>query len=216
MVYSRDNLQRVAEVPIPLLSSYHNLNAFEDPNNEDLLSLRILAHDPPNTRVELEECFSDLYTAKSVPLCDSIFEFNIDVKKSRLVSSRRLAPDAAPCELPHQNDAWGFRSKFMYTNPRSDGAEWADSLQKVNLENGECSDVITFGDGVYAGAPIFVPRKDAKTEDDGYVFTQLYRSISHGTDVCILDSLTMEKLATLRLAKPVPYQFHGTWYGGVF
>jgi all-trans-8'-apo-beta-carotenal 15,15'-oxygenase len=225
MIYSKETLERVAEVPLPLMSTYHHLDAFEDDCEDDdgnattgrVLKFRTLAHDPPESRIEVETAFSDLYSAPSVPRCRTILEYMIDPKTSRLLSSRKIATDATPCELPDRNWGWGYCTKYVYTNAGEDGVEWANSLEKVDLETGECSGVVSFGEGVYSGAPNFFPRSDdddANSEDDGYVFTQLYNSNDHSTDVCILDAVSMEKLAVLRLAKPVPFQFHGTWVPG--
>ena len=240
MIFSKETLEKVAEVPLPLMSTYHHLDAFEDDYESDdndndgnaastrrVLKVRTLAHDPPESRIEFETAVSDLYSAQSLPRCQTILEFVIDItpqkNTSRLLSTRTITTDAfASCELPDRNWEWGYRTKYIYTNccAGSDD-ECADSLQKVDLETGECSTVVAFGEGVYAGAPIFVPRRsnddDSKlSEDDGYVFTQLYNSNEHTTDVCILDAVSMEKLAVLRLAKPVPLQFHGTWVPGLW
>jgi all-trans-8'-apo-beta-carotenal 15,15'-oxygenase len=216
MIFSKATLEMVAEVSLPLLSFYHHLNAFEEEGGGGVLKFRTLVHDPPESRIDLEKSFSDLYSAPRGPVCRAMVEYTIDVKSNRVVESRRLAPNAAPCELPDMHYAWGYRTKFAYTNPCEDHVEWSNSLQKVNLESGECSDVISFGEGVFAFAPIFVPKQDAKVEDDGYLFTQLYRSHDHGTDVCILDAKSMKTIAILRLEKPVPYSFHGTWYTGAW
>jgi all-trans-8'-apo-beta-carotenal 15,15'-oxygenase len=140
----------------------------------------------------------------------------MNIGECRTVSTRPVAPDAALCELPDVNHAWGYRKRYAYTNPREEDVDFGNSLQKVDMETGKCSKVITFGEGVLAGAGIFVPKKNAKKEDDGYVLTQLYRSKDHGSDICILDATSMKKLALLRLEKPVPYQFHGAWYPGAW
>ena len=145
-----------------------------------------------------------------------MMEYHIDIHECRMVSSRPVAPKAALCEFPEMNNAWGHRKRYAYTNTREEGVDFTNSLQKVDMDTGECSDLISFGDGVYAGSPVFVPKDSAQKEDDGYIFTQLYRAKDHSSDVCILDATSMKKLAQLRLAKPVPYQFHGCWYPGAF
>jgi all-trans-8'-apo-beta-carotenal 15,15'-oxygenase len=168
---------------------------------------------PEESREELEANFGNMYSAKNIPLCH-IMEYRMDVASRQMLSSRRIAPQAAPCELPEVNSQWGFRKQYVYVNVRQQGADFSDSLQKVDLESGTCSDVVSFGEGVYAGGPVFCPKPDAKTEDDGYLLAQLYRSHDHGSDVCILDAKTMNTLAILRLNAPVPYQFHGVFFEG--
>jgi len=238
MIFSKETLEKVAEVPLPLISTYHHLDAFEDDfdfqdddgiiTSRRVLKFRTLAHDPPESRIAFETAVSDLYSATSLPRCQTILECVIYIapnkyNRSRLLSTRTIVADAfASCELPDRNWEWGYRTKYIYTNCCAGiEDECADSLQKVDLETSECSTVVSFGEGVYAGAPIFVPRRnndgdDSKLlEDDGYVITQLYNSNEHSTDVCILDAMSMKKFTVLRLAKPVPFQFHGTWVPGL-
>ena len=212
MIFSKKTLDCIARVSLPLLSTYHLLDAFDDGN---VVTLRVLVHEPPNSRNRVEECFSDMYSAEDLPLC-RMMEYCMDVESGKMISSRRIAPDAAPCELPDMNMAWGYRKRYIYTNTREEGVDFTNSLQKVDLDTGKCSNLISFGDDVYAGSPIFVPKEDAKKEDDGYVLAQLYRAKEHGSDICILDARSMKKVTQLRLARPVPYQFHGAWFPGLF
>lgn len=221
MIFSKETLECIARIPLPLLSSYHMIDSFESTDggrsssSSDTLTFRVLVHDPPDSRVELERCFSDLYRAGELPLC-KIMEYTVDVTEAALVGSRMVAPEARPCELPDVNHAWGYRKRFVYTNTREDHVSFSNSLQKVDMETGRCSHVVSFGEGVFAGAPLFVATNEAKDEDDGYVFAQLYRTEEHSSDICILDAKTMERIALLRLESPVPYQFHGAWQSGRF
>jgi all-trans-8'-apo-beta-carotenal 15,15'-oxygenase len=72
--------------------------------------------------------------------------------------------------------------------------------------------MISFGETSFAGNPIFVPKANAETEDDGYILSQVYRSDEHRSDIVILDAATMKQLALLRLDHHMTYQFHGEWY----
>ena len=215
LIFSKRTLECVARIPLPLFSTYHLIDAYEKPdkNNPNILILRTMVH-PEDSREELETQFGDMYSAKDIPLCH-FMEYEMDVASGQMLSSRRIALQAAPCELPEVNSEWkSFRKQYVYVNARQPGADFTDSLQKIDLDSGTASDIVSFGEGVYAGNPIFWPKLDANTEDDGYLVTQLYRSHDHGSDVCILNSKTMEKLALFRLNAPVPYQFHGVCYQG--
>jgi all-trans-8'-apo-beta-carotenal 15,15'-oxygenase len=212
MIFSKETLECVAKVQLPLMSTYHLIDAFEPDEEGKLLTFRALVHGPPaSERIEVEKCFADLYRARKLPLC-IIMEYTVDVESGTLKASRQVASNARPCELPDLNNAWGYKKRYVYTNTREDDADFTNSIQKVDLETGKCSDVISFGEGVYAGTPIFVPRSGGKFEDDGYVMVQLYRSLEHRSDVCILDTRTLKKLTLLQLESHVPYQFHGAWY----
>ncbi|KAL3918643.1 MAG: hypothetical protein SGILL_004140, partial [Bacillariaceae sp.] len=174
MVFSKETLQCVAKIQVPLLSTYHLVDAFEptakDENdgNEKPLTFRALIHGPPaDERIEVEKCFSDLYRAGKLPLC-IIMEYTMDLTNGTLKESRQIAPEARPCELPDMNSAWGYKKRYLYTNTREDHVAFTNSIQKVDLETGKCSKVVSFGDGAFAGAPVFVRKPDGKAEDDGY------------------------------------------------
>jgi all-trans-8'-apo-beta-carotenal 15,15'-oxygenase len=226
MIFSKNTLDCVARIPLPLLSCYHLIDSYEtttSSNDETLLTIRVVVHEPTDSRIEIERCFSDLYRTANVPLC-KIMEYKVNVKDSTYVDSKTVAPTARPFELPDMNHGWGYKKRYVYTNTREDHVSFANSIQKIDMETGECSSVITFGESVYAGAPIFVPKQSKEVgtnaseeeEDDGYILTQLYRANDHKSDICILDAKTMTKLTLLRLEHPVPYQFHGAWYPGNF
>lgn len=211
-VFSKDTMECLAQVPLPAFSTYHQIDAFEDPSNPNLLFFRALVHDPPNSREQLEEGFKDMYTKSRIPLCQ-IMQYTLDIRNQRFVDSIRVAPTANLCELPDMNADWkSYRKRFMWANVRTKDAGYVNSLQKVDLDTGECSDIIDFGETTFAGNPIFVPKPDPQREDDGYILCQLYRSAKHRSDVVILDAATMKEVALLRLDSHVTYQFHGDWY----
>lgn len=215
LVFSKESLELVAKVPLPILSTYHQIDAFEDPSNSGLITFRTLVHEPSSSRTRLEEGFKDLYSHTKLPLCQ-IMEYVIDIEAAQLLSSRRVAPHANLCELPDSNAEWGYGKRYIWTNTRTDNAGFLNSLQKVDLGTEKCSEVISFGDTVYAGNPIFISKPEATREDDGYIVSQLYRSDDHLSDIVILDASTMKQLTLLRLQSHVPYQFHGQWCPGVF
>lgn len=144
----------------------------------------------------------------------------MELSSERLLSERPLASGiAAPCEFPEINASWAsFRHRYTYTNVREPSSDFLNGLQKVDLDgddgsgNDRSSKVVSFGEGVYAGAPVFVSKPQPTSEDDGYILSQLYRSNEHNTDICILDARTMETLTLLRLDSSIPYQFHGAWW----
>jgi carotenoid cleavage dioxygenase-like enzyme len=216
MVFSKKTLECVAQIPLELLSTYHLIDAFEEHDSSTdttLLSVRLLVHGPPpSERIQVEECFSDLYRSGPLPLCQ-IMQYTMDVQRATVTYSRQVAPDARPCELPDANQSWGYKKRFLYTNVREDRASFTNSIQKVDMETGKCSDVVSFGDGTYAGAPIFLPTEPAgEDEDDGYILTQVYRSYEHRSDIAILDAKMMKVVTLLQLDTHIPYQFHGAWY----
>ena len=209
-IFSKKTLECISEVPLPLISTYHLIDAFEDRDNPAIVTLRTLIYDPAESRSRLETCFEDMYSGNDLPMC-ILMEYTLNVDSGALVRCRNICEDAAPCEFPEVNHKWGYRKRFVYINTRQEGVDYVNSLQKVDLESGEASEITSFGEGVYAGSPVFVEKADAKEEDDGYILTQLYRSMDHGSDIAILDARTMKKVTLLRLKSHVPFQFHGAY-----
>lgn len=79
-------------------------------------------------------------------------------------------------------------------------------------------------EGWYAQEPQFVPREDAKEEDDGYLLTLMYdesqldadghASENSRSELWIIAARDMRSvIAKIFLPQRVPYGFHGHWFG---
>ena len=53
-------------------------------------------------------------------------------------------------------------------------------------------------------------------QDEGYVFTFVYDSATHTSDLAVLDARDLHTVALVRLPQHVPPLFHGSWVGEVF
>ncbi len=55
--------------------------------------------------------------------------------------------------------------------------------------------------------PVFVPRKDADSEDDGWVLAMVYRAATNTTDLAILDAqhLSRGPVAVIYLPHHIPH-----------
>jgi all-trans-8'-apo-beta-carotenal 15,15'-oxygenase len=70
----------------------------------------------------------------------------------------------------------------------------------------------------FMGEPIFVPRPQAQTEDDGWVLVLLYNAERRCSDLVILDGRDIEAgpIARLKLSHHVPYGLHGSFVPDYF
>jgi len=61
--------------------------------------------------------------------------------------------------------------------------------------------------------PVFVPRKGATGEDDGYLMAYVHNAHRNASDVVILsaDDFAAAPLAVVELPVRVPFGFHGDW-----
>ena len=79
----------------------------------------------------------------------------------------------------------------------------------------EKSETIThdFGESCQAAEPVFIPKKNAKSEDDGFVVGFVYDKTTDLSDFVVLDAQTFSEapLARITLPQRVPFGFHGSW-----
>ncbi|WP_116141765.1 carotenoid oxygenase family protein [Trinickia diaoshuihuensis] len=61
--------------------------------------------------------------------------------------------------------------------------------------------------------PVFVPRRGARTEDDGWLLSCVYRHTTATSDVVVLDArdIAAGPIATVHLPTRIPSGFHGQW-----
>jgi carotenoid cleavage dioxygenase-like enzyme len=79
----------------------------------------------------------------------------------------------------------------------------------------EKSETIThdFGENCQAAEPVFIPKKNAKSEDDGFVVGFVYDKTTDLSDFVVLDAQNFSEapLARITLPQRVPFGFHGSW-----
>ena len=70
-----------------------------------------------------------------------------------------------------------------------------------------------FGESCQAAEPVFIPKKNAKSEDDGFVVGFVYDKTTDLSDFVILDAQNFSDapLARVTLPQRVPFGFHGSW-----
>jgi carotenoid cleavage dioxygenase len=61
--------------------------------------------------------------------------------------------------------------------------------------------------------PVFVPRRGARTEDDGWLLSCVYRHTTATSDLVVLDArdIAAGPIATVHLPTRIPAGFHGQW-----
>jgi len=233
-VHCKDDLELKWVIDLPhAMSMYHLVDAHEiehigmegnQKEGEVMLAVRALDHEPVD-REGLERQFADQYRVEDPRLVAKLKEYIFHLGSdgvSSLVSCKDVAGGAAECEYPALNHSFDInkRRRYCWTNAASTKpTDWLDGIQKVDMQEGTSSRVVTFGEGSYAGAPAFVPRnsKDegATAEDEGFILTTIYRALEHRSDVAVLDAATLDLLCLMELEHHVPYQFHGDFLDGV-
>lgn len=85
------------------------------------------------------------------------------------------------------------------------------ALLKLDLQTNE-QQFYSFAPKGFAGEPVFVPKANPQSEDDGWVFNLIYDSSRHKSDLVIFDGQDISSpVATLHLKQHIPYGLHGSW-----
>ncbi|MCS6977271.1 MAG: carotenoid oxygenase family protein [Gemmatales bacterium] len=114
-------------------------------------------------------------------------------------------------EFPRVNERLlGRRTRFGYCG-RS-GSEMFDGLVKYDLVK-QTHLVHGHGAGRFGGEGVFVPRPDAKAEDDGWLMTYVFDRNTGKSELVVVDCRDFAAPPVARILLPVrvPYGFHGIW-----
>lgn len=120
------------------------------------------------------------------------------------------------CEFPRIHPdllTKDYQYVWMVNEPGEDerGRE-PHSLIRLDVKSGQA---VTFHLGRQnPSEPIFVPRKDSKSEADGHVLSLIYDPDSHTSHIGIFDGLKLEAgpVAKVWFDHHIPITFHGTWH----
>ena len=103
----------------------------------------------------------------------------------------------------------GQKTRFAYL---AIAEPWpkVSGFAKVDLSTGEVTKFI-YGDQCYGGEPYFVSRDPVAPEDDGYVLSFMHDEKTARSELLIVNAITMQLEASVKLPSRVPYGFHGTF-----
>jgi all-trans-8'-apo-beta-carotenal 15,15'-oxygenase len=149
------------------------------------------------------------------PPTGMLYRLRIDPVRKRLSSEQRWD---RPCESPHMSPTGACRDgRYVYLVSHSPG----DRLQPPDLlarvdQHGGTVETVSPGPGQYPSEPVFVPRPEASTEDDGYLLSLVYDSRSHASHVAVFDArhLSEGPMARAWFDHHIPYTVHGLWAPG--
>ncbi len=134
-----------------------------------------------------------------------VYKWTLDLE-SRKVKSKKLID--GPYERPSINlSRSGLPSRYAYLLDETGGYMGKGVLKYDLFEEKEVG-YLSYGDAL-GGEPLFVPRVDAKSEDDGYVVDLLMKEDS--ADLAIFSAASLKELARIHLPSRVPFGVHACW-----
>lgn len=189
---------------------FHHINAFEDGNQIfiDSISYKSLTQTDPNLSYK-EVDFNTLAPGQ-------FWRFTIDLKTENV--TRKLMENRS-IEFPNINrNKVGRKYRYFFTGAVKSKTQNGplQALLKVDLQT-EKSYCYSFAPKGFVGEPIFVPKPNAQSEDDGWVLMLVYDSAYHRSDLVIFEGLDITNpIAKLHLKHHIPYGLHGNWINQVF
>ncbi|KAA8524088.1 hypothetical protein F0562_010481 [Nyssa sinensis] len=188
-------------VEAPDCFCFHLWNAWEEPETDEVVVIGSCM--TPADSI-FNECDEGL---KSV-----LSEIRLNLKSGK--STRRpilRESDQVNLEAGMVNrNKLGRKSQFAYL---AIAEPWpkVSGFAKVDLSTGEVKKYI-YGDQRYGGEPLFLPREpNSEAEDDGYVLAFVHDEKTWKSELHIVNAVTLQLEASVKLPSRVPYGFHGTF-----
>ncbi|PCJ41253.1 MAG: hypothetical protein COA99_09060 [Moraxellaceae bacterium] len=121
------------------------------------------------------------------------------------------------CEFPKINPSLqGSRYNYTYMLHQLDTFEptgyTLTHLLKLNVQTGE-STIVGLGSEQFPSEPVFIRKKNAKSEDEGYLLTITYDGNKHLSYLAVLDAQHLKQgpIAKIHFGQALPIGFHGAW-----
>ena len=185
---------------------FHHVNAFEVGNEIiiDSICYESLPEVEPNSDYRETD-----FDANSP---GKLWRFNLNLPTNTV--ENHLIDDRS-CEFPTMHPHHVGKSyRYLYTAAahKSTGNAPLQAIFKLDLELQQ-RQLWSAAPAGFIGEPIFIPRPNSQTEDDGWLIALVYDAEHHRSDVVILDAVNLEKgeIAKLHLKHHIPYGLHGSF-----
>ncbi|KAL3616889.1 9-cis-epoxycarotenoid dioxygenase nced2, chloroplastic [Castilleja foliolosa] len=175
---------------------FHLWNAWEEPENDEI--------------VVIGSCMTpadSIFNESDESLRSILSEIRLNLKTGK--SNRRAITEEINLEAGMVNrDLLGRKTRFVYL---AIAEPWpkVSGFAKVDLLTGRVEKFV-YGNERYGGEPFFVPR-GSEREDDGYVVTFVHDELTMKSELQIVNAMTMDVEACVKMPSRVPYGFHGTF-----
>jgi carotenoid cleavage dioxygenase-like enzyme len=190
---------------------FHVANAWEDGDEVVLLACRSNRTDVANATVNAGDENQNMRDQLAL-----LTEWRMNLVTGE-VTERNIDPDRY-CEFPRINDNLvGHPSRYAYLagiDVDRQGTPFTSEI-KYDCEDGSMT-IHPLGEGRMGGEAIFAPRKNATSEDDGYVILFSWDEPNQQSECVVIDAQNFEADAVARIKIPyrVPFGFHASWVAG--
>ncbi|WOH05852.1 hypothetical protein DCAR_0625273 [Daucus carota subsp. sativus] len=188
-------------VEVPECFCFHLWNAWEDKETDEVVVIgscmtpadSIFNESDQGLQSVLSEIRLDLKTGKSTrrPILSGDDQVNLE---AGMVNKHKL----------------GRKTQFAYL---AIAEPWpkVSGFAKVDLFSGQVKKFF-YGKEKFGGEPLFLPRDpNSENEDDGYILVFVHDEKMWKSELQIINAMTLELEASIKLPSRVPYGFHGTF-----
>ncbi|MCD9639013.1 9-cis-epoxycarotenoid dioxygenase nced2, chloroplastic [Datura stramonium] len=194
--------ENIIWVESPETFCFHLWNAWEEPETEEVVVIGSCMTPPDSI---FNECSENL---KSI-----LSEIRLNLKTGE--STKRTIIQSSQQQVNLEagmvnRNKLGRKTQYAYL---AIAEPWpkVSGFAKVDLSTGEVQKHM-YGDRRYGGEPFFLPRNvNSEKEDDGYILAFCHDEKTWKSELQIVNAMTLELEATVKLPSRVPYGFHGTF-----
>ncbi|KAK1420359.1 hypothetical protein QVD17_21888 [Tagetes erecta] len=202
-ILSKDakNCDDMIWVDSPETFCFHLWNAWEEPETNEVVVIGSCMTPPDSIFNESDENLESVL---------SEIRINLKTRKS---TKRMILKESEQVNLEAgmvNRDKLGRKTQFAYL---AIAEPWpkVSGFAKVDLVSGEIKKFL-YGDNKYGGEPFFLPSdENSEKEDDGYVLSFVHDEKTWKSELQIINAMSMEIEASVKLPSRVPYGFHGTF-----
>lgn len=147
-------------------------------------------------------------------------KFKIDIKAEAIIERQRIplmdkvTGLDVPVDMPTWNNKDGTNHQYCYFVGAERPEGWFPfrSIVKADLVTGT---IINWdaGDDSICSEPMYLPRRSAHAEDDGFVVSIVHNSNQTHCELVVFDSQRFDQgpIATINLGELMPWCVHGCW-----
>ncbi|XP_076897524.1 9-cis-epoxycarotenoid dioxygenase NCED1, chloroplastic-like [Bidens hawaiensis] len=196
-----ENDSGIKWVDVPDCFCFHLWNAWEEPETDEV--------------VVIGSCMTpadSIFNESNEELKSVLSEIRLNLKTGKSTRRALISPqNDVNLEAGMVNkNLLGRKSKYAYL-AIADPWPKVSGFAKVDLSTGKIKKFI-YGDEKYGGEPLFLPRdSNPVSEDDGHILSFVHNEKTSQSELQIVNAITLQLEATVKLPSRVPYGFHGTF-----
>ncbi len=201
----------------------HHANGYEENGKIVLNYMHSADHSLYKQLGDLHRGLPISYLQETYPgLWDGGSSFNRLTRSEINLQQKRISYDLLvdiSCEFPRINPGLqGSKNRYTFMlgmPPGKPEMPLFSSLEKFDADNGT-TQTLELGDEQFPNEPIFIRRKNAISEDDGYLLSVIYDGNEDSSYLAVVDAKRFNEgvIAKVHFGQALPISFHGNWLEG--